>query len=385
MKIVINALSARMGGGQTYLKNLLAYLPEQVDILVYAPRGLTLPTDPKIRCATPFWPTDNPLLRTVWEKFALPLILRKEKAQILFCPGGIITSPVPFGCQTVTMFRNMMPFSPEVLDRMPFGLQKIRNFILKRVMLCSMAQADLTIFISEYARSVIENLTPVKNAVTIYHGINPQFRTAGQTIHRPYWVPEGGYLLYVSRFDVYKHQMEVVQAYAELPVELRDRYKLLLIGETDSPLAQDVAAWVKQKGLDAQVIIKGAVPYAELPAVYHHAAVNLFASSCENCPNIMLEALGAGRPVLSSSVMPMPEFGAGFVDYFSPTDPLSICQSLLSVLQNEAERENLARLAQQRSSDFDWQKTAELTWHHIGLLLKVKPVPDLHLDHCKDS
>lgn len=372
MKIVINALSARLGGGQTYLKNLLAYLPEQadLDILVYAPAGLHLPEDPRIRRAATFWPTENPLLRAVWEKIALPRILRKENPQILFCPGGIIASDAPVGCKTVTMFRNMMPFDPDVLRRMPFGLQKIRNWILKRVMLRSMAAADLTIFISEYARGVIEELTPVRNAVTIPHGINSQFRTAGQMITRPSWLPQGEYLLYVSRFDVYKHQLEVVQAYAKLPADLRSRYKLLLVGEADNMLAREVEAWAKQKSLDGQVFIRGAVPYMDLPALYHHATVNLFASSCENCPNILLEALGAGRPVLSSSVMPMPEFGGNAVAYFSPTDPTSIYEQLIVVLQDESRRENLAILAQQRSSDFDWQKTAESTWLKIRGLLK---------------
>lgn len=372
MKIVINALSARLGGGQTYLKNLLAYLPEQADmcILVYAPAGLHLPEDPQIMRATTFWPTANPLLRAVWEKIALPHILRKEKAQILFCPGGIIASDVPVGCKTVTMFRNMMPFDPDVLRRMPFGLQKIRNWILKRVMLRSMATADLTIFISEYARGVIEELTPVRNAVTIPHGINSQFRTAGQMITRPSWLPQGEYLLYVSRFDVYKHQLEVVQAYAKLPANLRSRYKLLLVGEAGNMLAREVEAWVKEKSLDGQVFIRGAVPYTDLPAVYHHATVNLFASSCENCPNILLEALGAGRPVLSSSVMPMPEFGGNAVVYFSPTDPMSIYEQLIAVLQDESRRESLASLAQQRSSDFDWQKTADATWLKIRGLLR---------------
>lgn len=372
MKIVINALSARLGGGQTYLKNLLAYLPEQadLDILVYAPASLRLPEDSRIRRATTFWATENPLLRTLWEKVAMPHILRKEKVQILFCPGGVIASRVPVGCKTVTMFRNMMPFDPDVLRRMPFGLQKIRNWILKRVMLHSMATADLTIFISEYARGVIEGLIPVRNSVTIPHGINSQFRTAGQMIARPSWLPRGEYLLYVSRFDVYKHQLEVVQAYAQLPADLRSRYKLLLVGEADNLLAQEVEAWVKEKRLDGQVFVRGAVPYTDLPAVYHHATVNLFASSCENCPNILLEALGAGRAILSSSVMPMPEFGGNAVAYFSPTDPTSIYEQLIAVLQDESHRENLSTLAQQRSLDFDWRKTAESTWREIRGLLK---------------
>ena len=371
MKIVINALSARLGGGQTYLKNLLAHLPDQVDldILVYAPAELRLPEDQRIRRCTTDWPTENPLLRTLWEKVALPRILSKENAQILFCPGGVIATTVPIGCKTVTMFRNMIPFDPVALARIPLGLQKIRNFILKRVMLRSMTNADLTIFISNHARRVIEVLTQVRNPITIPHGISAAFRTHGQTLERPAWLPTGEYLLYVSRFDVYKHQFEVASAFAALPLELASRYKLLLVGETAEVLVRKVTELARNKGLEDQILVVGPVAYADLPAAYHHATINLFASSCENCPNILLEALGAGRAVLSSDVMPMPEFGVDAVGYFSPTDPKSICDALLRVLRDESHRNELAAAAVRRSADFDWADTSQKTWQHITGLI----------------
>lgn len=372
MKIVINALSARLGGGQTYLKNLLAHLPAQpeLDILVYAPASLRLPEDQRIRRGTTVWPTDNPVLRTLWEKVSLPRILAKEKAQVLFCPGGVIATRVPAGCKTVTMFRNMIPFDPVALARIPIGVQKVRNFILKRVMLRSMANADLTIFISDHARRVIELLTPVRKSVTIPHGINEAFRTHAQTLQRPAWLPQSEYLLYVSRFDVYKHQLEVVTAYASLPTDLRSRYKLLLVGEADNVLAHNVADLAKQAGLDDRILIAGPVAYIDLPAAYHHAKLNLFASSCENCPNILLEALGAGRPVLSSAVMPMPEFGGDAVGYFSPTDPSSIRDEMIRVLSDESRANELAAAAVRRSADFDWVGTSRTTWQSIADLVQ---------------
>lgn len=372
MKIVINALSARLGGGQTYLKNLLAYLPESadLDILVFAPASLRLPEDPRIRRATTFWPTENPLLRAVWEKIALPGVLRKEKAQILFCPGGILATAVPAGYKTVTMFRNMMPFDPDVIRRMPFGLQKIRNWILKRVMLRSMAAADLTIFISEYARGVIEELTPVRNPVTIPHGINSQFRTAGKMIERPSWLPQGEYLLYVSRFDVYKHQMEVVQAYEKLPADLRNRYQLLLVGELDYNFSEKVKFFINKKNMKNNIFILGGIPYNELPNLYYNATINIFASSCENCPNILLEALGAGKPVLSSSVMPMPEFGRNAVEYFNPINSEDLSKKMRLLLLDEFRKKKLGHMAHNRSQDFEWSMTASKTWKSIFDLVK---------------
>jgi glycosyltransferase involved in cell wall biosynthesis len=228
-----------------------------------------------------------------------------------------------------------------------------------------MANADLTIFISDHARQVIEALTLVQKSVTIPHGISTAFRTHGQHLQRPTWLPQSEYLLYVSRFDVYKHQFEVATAYAALPSDLRSRYKLLLVGEADNALAQYVADLASKNGLENRIIITGPIAYADLPAVYHHATVNLFASSCENCPNILLEALGAGRPVLVSAVMPMPEFGGDAVGYFNPTNPISIRDEMIRVLVDESHLNKLAAAAVRRSAEFDWVKTSRTTWQSI--------------------
>jgi glycosyltransferase involved in cell wall biosynthesis len=371
LKIVINAFSARLGGGQTYLINLLKHIPldEGLSIIVLAPADLQLPSHPAISRYAPRYSLNNPLLRTVWEKFFLPGYLHKIRADVLFCPGGVVATKAPVGCKVVTMFRNMIPFDKRVLSYLPFGLQRIRSWLLYHTMLRSMSRADLTIFISDFARGVIEKLTNIPNAVTIPHGIGEAFRTFDKQLPRPGRLPTESYMLYVSRFDVYKHHYEIVSAYARLPGELRDRYHLVLIGESDMPGAERVHELINELALRERVIILGAVPYAELPTYYHHAELALFASSCENCPNIMLEALGAGRPVLSSNVMPMPEFGAQAAAYFSPFDADDISRVMCTVLSDADYAQQLADAAAQQCRKFDWSKTAKSTWAEIFKLV----------------
>lgn len=371
MKIVINAFSARLGGGQTYLVNLLKHIPQHdnLRIIVLAPADLKLPEHPAISRYAPSYSLNNPLVRTAWEKLLLPSYLRKVKADVLFCPGGVVATRAPVGCKVVTMFRNMIPFDKRVLGYLPFGLQRIRSWLLYHTMLRSMSGADLTIFISDFARGVIENLATVPNAVTIPHGIGEEFRTFDKQLPRPGRLPIESYMLYVSRFDVYKHHYEVVSAYAKLPAKYRDRVHLALIGESDMPGAERVHELINNLGLGERVIILGAVPYAELPAYYHHAELALFASSCENCPNIMLEALGAGRPVLSSDVMPMPEFGAQAAAYFSPFDADDINRAMVTVLSDSDYAQRLADAAALQCQNFNWSKTAASTWAEIFQLV----------------
>ena len=262
----------------------------------------------------------------------------------------------------------MIPFDRNVVERLPFGWQRVRNFILRRVMLRSMGKADLTIFISDHARGVIERIERIPGAITIPHGIGEAFRTHGKVIDRPTWLPRGEYILYVSRFDVYKHQLEVAEAYCMLSAELRERYSLLLVGEVNPEQEAVIRGLPRNTVRLTLFILLARYPMASCPRYTDNAAAILFASSCENCPNILLEALGSGRPVLSSDVMPMPEFGAAAVEYFSPTSPVSIRDAMMRVLCDDDRRRALGELAARRSEDFDWAKSASETWRQIEKL-----------------
>ncbi|MEZ7911446.1 MAG: glycosyltransferase family 1 protein [Propionivibrio sp.] len=367
MKIVINAYSARMGGGQTYLKHILAKMPVRADleVLIFAPAALNLPLHPHIKRVQTRWPTTNPMARALWEHWALPSFLRRERADVLFCPGGVVGSRLPAGCKVVTMFRNMIPFDAALVSRMPWGLQRLRNVILRRVLLRSMANADLTIFISDHARGLIEQLAHIPNPVTIPHGISEAFRTVDRPLPRPEGAPHGRYLLYVSRFDIYKHHREILRAFTALPDEVRKDLSLVFLGETDMPEAEPVARLIQDLGIQDKVLMPGAVPYDSLPAWYQHANAILFASSCENCPNILLESMGSGRPVLSSNIMPMPEFGGKDIVYFSPFDPKDISQAMLKILGDKECAQRVAQAAMLRSARYDWKLTAQETWARI--------------------
>lgn len=370
--VFINALSARRGGGQTYLVNLLRFMPPElgnIELFILAPRSLnTLLPSIKYTPVETKWFLENPFIRAFWERFILSRLLRRIGADILFCPGGVITTIPPNGCKTVTMFRNMIPFDSQVRKKYRFGYMRIRNWILKKLMLRSMIRADLLIFISQFAKSVIENLSKqsIKNAVVIPHGINPHFRAPSDNrLPRPGWLPKEGYFLYVSIFDVYKAQVEVVEAFALLKHRRKTREKLILAGPENRIYAKRLRKRIRDLNLEDDVILPGPISYSALPAVYHHATLNIFASECENCPNILLEALAAGRPLLSSDRPPMPEFGGDAVVYFDPAHPEQLASTILGIIDDPLKMHALAEKARIRSIEFQWDEVARKTWQAI--------------------
>ena len=383
MKVLINALSARQGGGQTYLHNLLQFPPagNAAEILVLAPESLQLPQAPNITRVRTNWPLENPYVRAVWEKVRLAPLARELGADILFCPGGVVGARAPVGCKTVTMFRNMIPFDLVQRKRYPLGSQRVRNWILEKIMLQSMLRADLVIFISEFAHRVIEDRAPgrLPASVTIPHGINSHFRvnpdspdSPDSALPRPAWLPVENYLLYVSTLDFYKAQFEVVRGFALLRQKRETNEKLILAGPENPAYARRVRAEIARLGLINDVVISGPIPYRELPAVYHHALINIFASESENCPNILLEALAVGRPILCSNRPPMPEFGADAVLYFDPASPEQLAEQLLGLIDNSQIQAQLAAKASVRAQNYDWANTSRLTWEAITRLHEQK-------------
>jgi len=374
MKIVINALSARRGGGQTYLTNLLQNMNgfNGDKIFVLAPNSLQIPSHPKIERIRVNWPTENPLLRTIWESFLLPRLLIKKHADILFCPGGMINTPVFGDYKTVTMFRNMIPFDMVQKAKYPYGLMRIRNWILEHIMLKSMLKADLVIFISEFARQLINNRTgfKLKNVVTIPHGINNIFKISEEKKpNRPKWLPEEEYLLYVSIFDMYKNQLEVVKAYHLFKKRRKTIEKLVLAGHNKSAYGKKVLHEIYRLGLQNDIISPGEVNYTELPGAYYYAKLNIFASECENCPNILLEALGAGRPLLVSDKQPMPEFGGDAAVYFDASSSADLADKISLIIDNDIEIKKMSLKAIKRSHQYDWHNTASKTWGVIENVL----------------
>ena len=362
--VLIDALSARRGGGQTYLRNLLTRLPPDEPSRIYVLARHELESElasARVQVVQPNWPMHNGLLLSIWKKLFLHDYAKKLDASLVFFPGGIVGASIPAGARSATMFRNVIPFDMAQRRRYGMSYQRVRNWLLERVMLRGMLGADRVIFLSDYGRSLIEKQAghPIAGAVTIPHGVSDAFRSAGP---RPAWLPPTPYVLYVSTFEPYKAQLEVVQAFARVTREWKDPLSLVLLGYQHTSYGERVQNEIAALRLTDRVVIPGNRPYAELPAANHHAYITVFASEAENCPNVLLEAMASGKPIVCSSRPPMPEFGGDAVWYFEPSNVDELATKLLRLLREPDSRATLAARAAERSRRYDWDETARKTW-----------------------
>lgn len=365
--IVINGFSARRGGGQTYLVNLCKHHTAREDLkitlLLYKDSDLII-KNPSIRVVKIRFPVENPFMRFYWETFRLPQLLVKESADLLFCPGGIISTKNPNNCKKVTMFRNMVPLDKKQRKAYPFGYMRFRNWLLKYSLLRSMENADLVIFISEFGKEVVEGISKkgIMKSIVIPHGVDT-FNEGKLPDKRPQFLPKEPYIVYVSTVDVYKSQLEVVQAYKLLTMKGVALPKLLLVGPWETlGYVKKIEKEIHGNGLSKKIFLTGPVLYEQMSYVYKDAQFVIFASQSENCPNILLESMASGRAIMCSNRPPMPEFAGDAVLYFDPEDPQNIANTMLRLLKDESQIIELQTKALERSRIYNWESSAKKTW-----------------------
>lgn len=376
LTIGIDATNLRRGGGITHLVELLrSARPGEHGVervVVWGGRLILEALDDRPWLEKRHLPVmDKGLIRrSLWQRFGLSKEARNEGCNILFIPGGSYAgdfSPV------VTMSRNLLPFEMNELGRYGWSIFSLKMLLLRTTQILSYRNAGGLIFLTDYARHVVLSITGkiVGKTCTIPHGLNPRFIQAPkhQRDIAEYDHAEPYRLLYVSIIDQYKHQWYVVEAVAALR-EMGLPVVLDLVGPAYPPALKrlDRVIDLFDSGR-AWVSYHGAIPFDELHRRYAQADLGLFASSCENMPNILLETMAAGLPVACSNKGPMPEVLGAAGLYFDPENTEEIAAALHKMIMSPELRAKLSEASFQNAQQYSWQRCADQTFGFlVGLI-----------------
>lgn len=108
-------------------------------------------------------------------------------------------------------------------------------------------------------------------------------------------------LLSVGRLDPEKNPLLLPAVVAELAARSNRDWKLTIVG--DGPLEPEVRARAEQLGVGGQVEFAGYVPYgAGLEQLYGASDIFLHVSHTEGLPQVLIEAMAAGLPIVATDV-----------------------------------------------------------------------------------
>ncbi len=248
------------------------------------------------------------------------------------------------------------------MSRYGFKWLTLKFLLLRFSQARTFRRSDGVIFLTEYAKRIVSSAIgcTFSSSAVIPHGINGRFfRTPRRQRHTSeFSAAKPCKIVYCSSVDVYKHQSTVVEAVSML----RSNgifVSLELVGPPQSSISTLRDTINRIDPTNVFISYLGNLPYDSIDQIYEHADINVFASSCENMPNILLEAMAAGVPTACSNRGPMPAILKDAGVYFDPENPSEIYRALMTMINSTELRADLAYSAFKLAHNYDWQRSSK--------------------------
>ena len=143
---------------------------------------------------------------------------------------------------------------------------------------------------------------------------------------------------------------------AALPKLIRKYPELKLCIVGDGPYRNRITSLIQRSGLQEHVFLAGKRATAEIPFWFNAADVSVLASSSEGWPNVVLESLACGTPVVATPVGQIPELLQDRdVGILTSPEPEDLVAALDTALSRDWDRSALASYAARRP----WSRVAE--------------------------
>jgi glycosyltransferase involved in cell wall biosynthesis len=343
------ALYGRRGGIENALWNTFSHLralDRENRYLVFVPRDA--PTPPPPENALWEWRRlsfdgHNKARRILWQQLELPLLLRREKCDILHAWNYVAPahSPVP----VVLTVQDLI-----ALNRPRFATRANR-FHYRAMMPRNLKTAARVLVTTPKIKAEVLRRAPRADVRVIPLGIDEIFfetpcAASVEAVRRNYELPPR-FLLYVGNFEPKKNLPGLLQALKMLP----DAPPLVIAG--------GIKPWPQTEKMLRGVQKLGFIPREDLPLIYGICEAFCFPSLCEGFGLPVLEALACGTKVLASKAVPIPGLSS-VAELCEPRFPGSIAASLERLLQSP---DSSAQWSARRdfAAQFRWENAARDT------------------------
>ncbi|OGC11358.1 hypothetical protein A3K48_02440 [candidate division WOR-1 bacterium RIFOXYA12_FULL_52_29] len=355
MKIAINALSAKLGGGITYIQNIVPRLVKMDSgndyQLLVSNENYEKLCDKELlasRVRVVVIKVAGLINRLLKEQFIVPLIIFNKKIDVLFCPANIAPFFAP--CKKVLWIQNIDPFVQVAGES---ALKRLRVWLLKQITVLSMRFSDVVIFSSDYSRELALKATGIDRRKT-------RRIFLGADIER-FSMPEAGRprsgILSVSNISSRKNYEVLIKAYDSLPAEIKNRHKLKLVGAVDAKYREQLLELCVDRKTRDNIIFTGMLAGDALTRAYAEGLIFVLPSLVESFSLPIIEAMAAGMPVIASNATCLPEMIGTSGLTFDPFDQLQLTGLIVKLIGDEKLRRELSDKGREKAQKFTWDNT----------------------------
>jgi len=196
---------------------------------------------------------------------------------------------------------------------------------------------------------MIELGAPAEKIQLIGNGVDGELFQMNdrRAARRALGIPEEGRILVsVAALREAKGQQHVIRALARIAARQPD-LTLYLIGEGD--YRKHLENLIQELSLRERVFLVGSKNSKEIPLWFNAADASILASSREGWPNVILESLACGTPVIGTRAGQIPEIlSGGDLGVVTDQDCDALATAIETVLGKTWDRDALAKFARRR-------------------------------------
>lgn len=260
------------------------------------------------------------------------------------------------------------PFVPVIFDfaflKHPETLEGRDHVFLRRYVPRTLRRASRVVVISECMKNDLQQaygLPPEKIAVirpAVDHAVfRPDIPEGPRAAVRAKYKLEGGYIFSLSTLEPRKNFVRLIEAYAQLPRDLQDRYPLVIAGGMGWK-NRAIFEMAARRKLENRVRFLGYIAEADRAPLYREATVFALPSLYEGFGMPVLEGMACGTPVVTSNTSSLPEVAGDAALLVPPGDPAALTAALRRLLLDQALASDLRSRGLRRASDFTWTESA---------------------------
>jgi glycosyltransferase involved in cell wall biosynthesis len=310
-------------------------------------------------------PARHPLLWYCWFEYAVPMVLKKIKADLFLSMDGYLSLNQKLPTH-LTIHDIAFLHYPQAI---PYLVNKYyTHFVPKFV-----KQAAQIATVSQFSKDdlVLQYKTNASKIDVVYNGASAYFKPmedskkvlfkSEHTTNRPYFInvssihPRKNAITLIESFNIYKQQTG-------------SNHLLVLIGDfmwQKSSFIKVLESLEHKK----DILLLGNKNHEEISSWVAAAEALVYVSLFEGFGIPIIEAMQAGVPVITSNISSMAEVAGNAALLVNPANKYEIAAAMQQIASQPLLGKNYIRKGLQRAGDFSWQQTANLYWQSVQKIM----------------
>ncbi|NQT29327.1 MAG: glycosyltransferase family 4 protein [Candidatus Saganbacteria bacterium] len=352
LKILVNAVAAKMGGGLRHLRGFVSALGEvdkKREYFIYVDSDVAklISSAPNVHVYPISFVRKSLFHAFYWHQICVPSLVRKHKIDIIL--SILNFGPIKTRCKQIVFQRNALYFSKPYMQKINMA-EKALTLLRRRLAYRAMMASEIVVTPTNSMREMISAIYPqipkdkfcvIPHAIDSNKFLHDTHELKGDVVKMLEKTAGEIKLLYVSHPAPHKG-FEILFRAIKILKDKGIRIKLLLtIAQADRPkVVIGYERLIEFLKIEDEVIVLGRIPSDSITNLYRIADIFVFPSWCESFGYPLLEAQIAGLPIIAADTKVNREMCRDNATYYAPFDPLALSLKIEDMIFNKESKKS---------------------------------------------